>query len=473
MDNYTKISILENSLFIFISKFIDTFGGILSVIILARFLDTAGFGIYAYILSIFLALQPVVNLELDKITIRELATSLDKSRFMKDVRTLKSLMLVVFFTLFTFGIIFTKQPANIRAGLFLCLISEIFIQYNMLNVSFLIVFQKAVWDSYANAFSKFFFLAWIIVGWLLHKDIVYVFAGYLISNFIRFALLTLLIRLKIYKTGMNWAPGKFLYLLRESLPITIASFIIGLTFRIDIFVLKYYLGDTPVGLFYSIHKIILVIQIIPVSLLNAFFPHLSYTARENSGEYMNMYKKVFELLFLTATAVILFNLLFSREIISILYGKGYEDAHTGFMLLIPVSLFLFLDYLNTLSLTSLNRQKFLLYSGIAAFVTNTALDMILVPRMGMEGACIGTFAAYLVLCSVSFLCHPRHIIQGISYRESIISILSLVSLFYISTMLVGYFPRVLIMLIYILIIYHVYGLSEKIRFLMSMYRERK
>ncbi len=472
MDNHTKLSIIQNSLFIFISKFIDTFGGILSVIILARFLNPEGFGLYAYIISIFLAVQPIINLELDKITIRELSTAEDRLRSIQNIRSLKTGMLVLFIVGFSLIMLYTDQPADIRASMFLCMISEIFIQYTLLNVSVLITLNKAVYDSYTNALAKFFFLAWILAGWLLEKDITFVFYGYLLSNFIRFVILSLFVRINLGRSRFRWNIKYFKYLIRECLPITVASFIIGLTFRIDIFIIKYFMGDAPVGLFYSIHKIILVIQIVPVSIINAFFPHMSFAAKKSEGYYLNMYKRIFDLLFFSATTIILFNLLFHSEIISILYGKGYEQAQPGFLLLIPVSLFLFLDYLNTISLTSLNRQKLLLYSGLSAFAINTAVDLVLVPRIGIAGACIGTFLSYMALGIISFICHPRFIIKNINYKENALNIIILIILFYIGTKLEGLVSRMLVMIIYMSFIYFIYDLREKIIYLVKIYRDR-
>jgi len=403
MDSHTKQGILHNTVFIFLTKLVDIAAGFATVVLLARFLNPGGFGTYSFVITIFLVAQPLVNLELDKLVIRELSTAVSPGKIINQVYTFKSLLIVLFLPL-GLAVLFWPGFSHLARALFLCLAAEVLIQYNLLHSGLFIYFHKTLYDTRANACAKMFYIVYLAGCWFFHLSLDAVFLGYLMSHAIRFAITRRRVQALAGPLRFSLSKQKALYLFKEALPLTMAAFFIGLTFRIDIFFLKLFAGMPAVGLFQSVHRYILIIQIVPVAVTQAIFPSLSRMSAEHSSR---LYGRVFFLLNACASAVVMINLMFHEPLVLLLFGPAYSPAYQALIILAPVSIFLFLDYLNTLALTALKRQRFLVISGSAALVCNTLLDYLLIPTLGLSGAAIGTLSGYCLLFVISFWCLPR------------------------------------------------------------------
>ena len=103
--------------------------------------------------------------------------------------------------------------------------------------------------------------------------------------------------------------------------------------------------------------------------------------------------------FLMSLPLVLYFVLFSREYIYFLAGPGYEGAIAAMQIItvavVPNGL---TGILGVQVLTSLEKEKFVLYSVIVGAVSDFLLNLVFIPRYGAAGAAFATtIAEFLVL----------------------------------------------------------------------------
>jgi O-antigen/teichoic acid export membrane protein len=98
------------------------------------------------------------------------------------------------------------------------------------------------------------------------------------------------------------------------------------------------------------------------------------------------------------TAVIL---LFPDIIINALFGSRYVAAALTLQFLVIGGIFYVFAILNTSIITGLGRPKKVFIAMLAAAALNTVLDILLIPRFGIEGSAVATLSAFVLFFVMS------------------------------------------------------------------------
>ncbi|MCK4979549.1 MAG: oligosaccharide flippase family protein [Candidatus Delongbacteria bacterium] len=171
---------------------------------------------------------------------------------------------------------------------------------------------------------------------------------------------------------------------------------IYLNYRMDQWLIKFYLGDTNLGLYAVGVAIAEMILLVPMSVINPLRARL-YNLDINSSEYRNLTAKTIKFS-LYITLFISIPIYFGAEIISseILYGAKYQGSvEIVKILLIGI---LFLTFGKVGSHYFVIKGKPFIHMSTASLVlfVNVILNLYLIPRMGISGAAWASTASYSI-----------------------------------------------------------------------------
>jgi O-antigen/teichoic acid export membrane protein len=144
----------------------------------------------------------------------------------------------------------------------------------------------------------------------------------------------------------------------------------------------------------------------------------------------------------------------ASNIITLVFGQAFIGATLSLQILLPAAIFLFIHPLLSFTLISNNKQSLLIPASAGAFLTNLALDLILIPIYGNIGACIANLVSYGVLFGLTFYFVNKHILS-VSLGSILIKPLAALSLI---TPII-YFVRGQALILVILIASIAYGVS--------------
>lgn len=175
--------------------------------------------------------------------------------------------------------------------------------------------------------------------------------------------------------------------------------------NLDNVMLGFMTTDADVGYYNAAVKIKNILVSIVTSLGTVLLPRVSYYVENNMVEDLKrITRKVLSFVFLIATPMMLYFILFAEEGIYFLSGVAYEKSIFPMQLIMPTLLFIGItNILGIQILVPLGREKIVLYSEIVGGVVDVVLNAVLIPRYASVGAAVGTLVAEITVLVVQYV----------------------------------------------------------------------
>jgi O-antigen/teichoic acid export membrane protein len=207
------------------------------------------------------------------------------------------------------------------------------------------------------------------------------------ASFLACVLALFVLRSRLVRIYLFWDAKIIRKALKAGLPIA-GTMIVGTIYlKWDLLVLSYFdIGKQQIGWYASAFKIVEAFAALPTLLGSALFPMILQLRNENPAA-------LDRLLCASIKAVLLFSIpvaatisLFSRQIISVVYGKSYLPGATVLAIIIwcivPIFLYFYLMFVNV----AVGRAKANLFAACVALAAGLTANVLLVPRIGYLGA---------------------------------------------------------------------------------------
>jgi O-antigen/teichoic acid export membrane protein len=182
--------------------------------------------------------------------------------------------------------------------------------------------------------------------------------------------------------------------LAKGLKSSASSISLFMLFRVDIYLINYFLGTEQAGL-YSIAVILSeLLQKFANTAGTVLFPKIAGERNVSSGHRLSL-----GVLFLVSAVGLVFAALlavFGREIIVLLYKERYAAAVSPLMWLLPGTVVMAVGKIFMFSLWGRGFPPSTYIVPLCALVLNATLNAILIPRYGIDGAAFSTSFSYCV-----------------------------------------------------------------------------
>lgn len=231
--------------------------------------------------------------------------------------------------------------------------------------------------------------------------------------------------------------------------------------HMDTVMLGFMSTDAEVGYYNAAVKIKKILVSIVTSLGTVLLPRASYYIQQGKmQEFKRITYKALNFVFLVASPMMVYFILYARQGILFLSGTAYENSILPMQVIMPTLLFIGLsNILGIQILVPLGRERTVLYSEIAGAVANILINAILIPKFQSVGAAVGTVVAEFVVLTVQFVALRSEVwpsFKAISYWKIIIGImLGTVLSMWVLTFNLGSFVTLLITAV---LFFGVYGL---------------
>ena len=386
----------RNAAVIMIARLIEIGSGFLIMMILCRYLKPALFGDYAFITAVILAFQPLVNLEMNTILIREISKDRSKQNELIGGAILLKAVLMSLFVIAAIGLdrTMTLTPL-LRTAYYLAVSSELLQQIGWIFSAPYMAKERMEFEMLSVLVFRMVHLGGIALLPLLaltsenlEAGFVAVFLITLLAHFVKL-MVTWRISSRFFQMGhLSYLWRNAGELFDQMWIMGLATFCTGLSLRVDVYFLKAFRTSSDVSMFHVPHMIVLQMQILAVAVVTAAYPSLSRFGADPTLHEKFRLTRDGTFRFLSTAGLALGAVVagFSPIMIRIIAGKSFDESVDVLRILaicIPV---LFLNYLGANLLTALKHQHLLIYGAAASLVSNTVLDYVWVPRFGAIGA---------------------------------------------------------------------------------------
>jgi len=391
---YTK-KVFNNIAYLVGENSLKLFAGLFLSVMIARHLGAENYGNFSYVISFVSLFTPFYILGLEDITIKELVNDNKKhNKLLGTTITLQFFGAIAgIFIMNIVSLILTPDAYLIRSSIFVLSTATLMrcfqtIEYHFLAIveikkvsltrNFIILITSAI---------KFLFL-------ILKKD--WTFFVY-ISCFEIFLMgIGYLFVYKISKMSIrDWVVDKKYVrgLLLKGAPLFLAAFFVMAMSKVDQIMISNFLGNAELGRYSITVKLIDLWNFLPLILISSLYPDLisSESSQDFNIKTINLFGSVIYLAIMFAVGVIIV----SAPIVNFLYGESYKDSAKYLSLYALLTIPIYFTMAQSKFLLIKGAQKDFLYLMAFAVSLNIILNLLLIPRIGVEGAILASAITYI------------------------------------------------------------------------------
>lgn len=395
---------IHGSLLVFVGLISGKILAMANSIILARYLNADEFGLLLLALSILEFFRIPSNLGVPSILPKFVSEYKEKKQFDKisdifSVSLVRCFIIALFFAIiiYVFSPHISKQIFH-KPELSIILRTLSFI----LPVSVIIPVMLAMYRGYKITRAKVIFGSLLPYLFRIPIFLILFYAGVKLSAayyayIIATALIFIVIRIDIIKTLkvdfrlLLYDPELSPTLFKLSWPLMLQSFVWIIYTRIDRLFIGYYLQSREVAVYSAATSIAGLLSMIPQSFSFLSLPLFSkFVADESLIDLRVVYKKITALMFAISLPIFICLAFLSKDILNLLYGTGYTSGATALLIVSGGILSRCLIGPASDSLIGAGKTKAPLISLTAGCVSNILLNVILIPKYGINGAAIAT-----------------------------------------------------------------------------------
>ncbi|GEM_PF-4427413 len=396
----------KNIFSLFSARAIEILCRLVAIAVVTRYLGVEKYGEYVFVNTFVLFFANFVNLGVEEIVTREVAKSTSLAgAYLSGVISLRLLLIpATSFIYLAVTHLLDLSDVVLRA-IHISIATQICLSFIALFFSILRGMEKMEYEPLIGLLINLMFIPSVI--FISHSDLGFIsifnanLVIHLIAALVAFLCLTRI--MTSYNFSFDFRVG--LSFLRSGFALGISGLLTMGSFYVSIFVLSYLRGATDIALFQLPYQFILRLFIIPISLVTAFFPTLSRLSGESAlrGDPLKTtITQIYKFLIIISSLIILLVMCFSDNIILLLGGKTFLGASISFRILIWIIIFSFTDFLQSMTLVALNKQRLLIVQSLVCVVLGLLLNLLLVPFYGYIGASIATLCAFGVRFIIGF-----------------------------------------------------------------------
>ena len=391
--------IARNSGWLIADKVVRAVIGLPVAILLTRHLGTEGFGQWSYAMAWFAILSTAAGLGLDGIVVRQMVrqpkctvTILSSALAMKLVAGAGAIAVGLTVVSFING------HDSVIIGLVSILAGSLLFQA-MDVADYWFQAQVASRHVVLARTSAFIVCQLIKVGLIIADASLQAFAW---AQLLESALVALLLystlarhaekplRLREFDSALSLA------MLKDASPLLLAGISVVLYMRIDVLMLERLASPHEVGIYAAATRLSEFWYAIPMAWVASASPSLLAAHENDVATFERRMSGLYRGLFWLAALVATGTTLISGQLVSLLYGDGFEEAGPVLAVHVWAAIPVFLGVASSQFLLAENLQMLSLARTLLGLVVNLVLNLLLIPSFGAIGAAAATLVSYTV-----------------------------------------------------------------------------
>jgi O-antigen/teichoic acid export membrane protein len=142
---------------------------------------------------------------------------------------------------------------------------------------------------------------------------------------------------------------------------------------------------------------------IPILFTASFYPRLSHLYESNPSKHRELAMRSVKYLLVLGGCFALGGALYPQEVLRLVFGEEYVQAHRAFTLLMLGSMLLFANSSLFTTLRSSSGDRAILWLTLVALAVKAFAALLLIPSHGLLGAAAATLASAVAVLSLSAL----------------------------------------------------------------------
>ncbi|MGV8151753.1 MAG: flippase [Candidatus Nanoarchaeia archaeon] len=451
--DYSLKLLVKSSIFIFIGVILSKLFSYVYRVLIVREFGLEIYGVFSLAIMVFLWFTAFTSLGLYEGLLRFIPLFRGKNQKDKIKYSFKfTLKLLILTSIFSSILLFFLSGPialgvfhNLELAFFIKLSSAFILVYILfyLFLSVILSFERANIHSFLSDF-----LINLVRVLLL---VIFIFLGikkggvimsYLMSFFITLFIAYLYCKYKLPEVFGKYSLNKESKseikkeLFSYSLPLILLSLLSGVLSYIDMITIGYFKGALQVGLYNSALPISELIQVFPALFIRLFSPMITREFSKGKIDIITeISKQVQKWILIVILPFTVLMVIFPGAFLNILFGPDSLEAINTLRILAISSFFISLTSVFYSLISMIGKSKIILFNILVVSVINIILNLLLVPKYGIDGAAFATMLSSLALLIIFFI-QVKNYVSIIPIRRKMLRIIfcilvSTILLFYL------------------------------------------
>lgn len=406
--------IFKNMSWLLISQIIASVCGFIWTIIIARYLGVSDYGILGFAISFTGILGITLDWGISTHIVRHIATDNNTApKYLGNAIPLKSIFSVAALII-TLIILILMNSNEITITVTLLFTIEKIIQsfLGLIHGSFQ-AFEEGKYQGIANSMINILLLIFIFITIFTDLGLYGITISYIVANIIGL-IYTYYILIKYVskpKFELDLRFCKKITLL--SLPFAASAILSSIYYSIDIVMLTKIVGNYATGIYNATYKLINVLTLFYGIYTAVIFPVMSKFYKNDEKLLLISYEKSIKYLMLVIIPIAISTMIYSTDIINLIYGHEYDAASSVLSILIWTVCLLFISGAGNILLNASYKEVTVTKIFLIAAIFNVVLNLILIPYLSYNGAAITT-----VLSDVLIVIVQSYVIYRLGHRPN-------------------------------------------------------
>lgn len=404
---------------------------------IARFLGNEVFGRFNFAYSFALIAAVFMDIGINYMIVREMSRKKESTgKYVANALLIKSVFSVIIL-LFVYWIInILDYPSQTRILVYLLCIFIFVRSLTELLFSVFKAYEKMHCEAAIKITGMILLLIGGIASLIIGYGIIILALIFVLVEILMFITSLTIVILKFTKIELRFDYKISKEIIKKAFPFTLSVISGVIYFNIAIIILSLIKGDVAVGAYSAAYNLTMAILFIPGMYSFAIYPIFSRDFKEFKKKIIFMYARSFKYLYLMGLPISIGTFILARKIILFIYGAEFSASILALKILAWFVFIKFASYLTGILLSSIYKQHLRMYAQVTTVIINILLNLLLIPKYGIIGACVATVAseALLFIMTFSFVSrtfHPLNILP-ILYKPFIASIIMAAAIIYLN-----------------------------------------
>ena len=407
-------TIFKNMSWLLISQIIASICAFIWTVLMARYLGVSKYGIFGFATSFTSILAVTVDLGINTHIIRHVATDYDSApKYLGNAMPLKSIFGIGTMILTLIILILMKTDELTLTVTLLFAIEMIIKSFtSLLNGSFQ-AFEEGKYQGIGNTILHVILLIFILITMFTDFGLIGIAISYILANAIA-------LTYAYYSFNKHITKPKFeldLEFCKEitilSIPFAVIGLLYTIYYSIDIVMLTNMVGSYASGIYNATYKLISVLTLFYSVYTAVIFPVMSRFFNDDESMLLISFEKSIKYLMFVIIPLAIATVLYSTDIIQLIYGHKYDAASSVLSILIWTVCLLFISGAANSLLNASHKEVAVTKIYAIAAIFNIALNFILIPYLTYNGAAITTVLSDLLIVIIQ-----GYVIYKIGHRPN-------------------------------------------------------
>jgi len=392
-----KQTILKNGLWLSFSEAIVRLLKLALIIYVARILGVTEYGKFTFALAFISLFAIISDLGISPIIARDIAKDKGKEKEFSSALSLKILLaLGGIITIFIGSFFITSDPL-IRKLIWILGIYASSGSFSGIIYAFLQARQRMEYQAWINIFQTSLVTGAGFFVLFNFPSIRNLGLAYLFASTSSLILLLLIFNFKFLRLKLSFNRTVWKNLLKTSWPLALAGMFATIYNSIDSVMMGYWGQITETGWYNASYRIV-GITLIPMALIaQIFYPALSKFSKKSKASFQKIWNKQMEAMITLAVPIMIGGIVLAPKIIQFVYGKDFLPAVFSLRILLLMTGIVFVSTPFQQVLVVVNQQKKLFWATMTGAIINIVLNILLIPKLSLNGAAISTLITYLIV----------------------------------------------------------------------------